>query len=129
MNILNPLPPHLRFERPDDAVNPCLSGTGQSKVRLSINVLCVLKQANSDAHLPYYSTSASARCTLVQTQSVHLSLFDSIFNDRLTKDSHMRAGASYGEVGFHCVCSASILMGIISFFNSAIRILLESNFN
>ena len=99
--------------RPDDAENPCLSGTGRSKVRHSVNVLCVSKQANSDAHLAYYSTSASARRTLVRARSVHLSLFDSMFNDRLTKDLQMRAGVNFARVGFHCVCNASVLMCII----------------
>lgn len=113
MNILNPTPPPLLVYRPDDAENPCLSGTGRSKVRHSVNVLCVSKQANSDAHLPYYSTSASGRGTLVQARSVHLSLFDSMFNDRLTKGLQMRAGVNFAKVGFHCVCNASELMCII----------------
>lgn len=117
MNILNsphhqrpttPASPTLRplVYRPDDAENPCLPGTGRSKVRHSVNVLCVSKQANSDAHLPYYSTSASGRRTLVQARSVHLSLFDSMFNDRLTKDLQMRVGVNFAKVGFHCVCNA-----------------------
>lgn len=108
-------------------VNPCSPGAGRSKVKHSVNVLCVSKQANSDAHLPYYGTSASARCTPVQARSVHLSLFDSMFNDRLTKDLQMQAGVNSAKVGFHCICSASILMCIIWFFSQVIRAALESN--
>lgn len=138
MNILKPLsspssplplPPSLPLVyRPDDAENPCLSSTGRSKVRHSVNVLCVSKQANSAAaHLPYYSTSASGRHTLVRARSVHLSLFDSMFNDRLTKDLQMWAGINFAKVGFHCVCNASVLMCIIWSFNQAIRSVSESN--
>lgn len=123
------LPPrHLRFTGQMMQVNPCLSGTGRSKVKHSVNVLCVSKQANSDAHLPYYSTSASERRTPVQARSAHLSLFDSMFNDRLTKDSQMRAGVDFAKVAFHCICDASILMCIIWFFSQAIRTILESIF-
>lgn len=87
-------------------IHACLAAQGEGKVRRSVNVLCVSKQANPDAHLSHYSTSASGRRTPVRPGSVHLALFDSAFNDRLTKDLQMRAGVNFAKVGFDCVCSA-----------------------
>lgn len=106
-------PPQLWFTGPDDAENPSSSGTGRSKVRHSPSVVCVSEQENPAAHLSHYSTSASGSGTAAQASSAHLSLFDSMFNDRLTKDLQMRAGVSSAKVGFHCVCTASVLMCII----------------
>ena len=91
---------------------------GESKVRHSVNVLCEPKQEHPDAHLHHYGKSASGRRTL-WAGSAHWSLFDSMFNDRLTKDLQTRAGVDSVEVGFHCLGDASVLMCIIGFFNWA----------
>lgn len=81
----------------------------------------VSKQANSNAHLSHYSTSASESGMPVRAGSVHLALFDNMFNDRLTADLQMRAGIGFAKFGSPCrLCDASVLMCIIWFCDGVI---------
>lgn len=63
---------------------------GEAKSDTGGSVLCESEQQNPAAHPSYYGTSASGRGA--RASGTHLSLFDSMFNDRLTKGLRMRAG-------------------------------------
>lgn len=92
MNISKQTAPPPPVYKPDDAGGPRSSGAGARPTRAQGEVCFVwIRASEIPLHIcpiTAHQHQAEAR----KQRGVHLSLFDSMFNDRLTKGLQMRAG-------------------------------------